>query len=357
MKAIEIEHRVAPREAGRADRLVYHLARLSHAQVRGLFDHGCVSVNGASCADAGALLVAGDRVRVAYDPARRYRSKPRPHLERAFRLVHEDAHLLVVDKAAGVLTVPTEAREPDALVYALARYLGRGQRVTRRVAIVHRLDRDTSGLLVFGKRQEVAQALKQQFRDRKPERAYLALVAGTLPRPQGTFRGYLATDAALNQYTTPHAAQGKLAVTHYRTLRALPGATLVQVWLETGRRNQIRVQFAESGHPVLGDVRYRPELARHPRWKARRLALHATVLGFRHPETGEALRFEAPPPEEFLRFLGEDSATSAAVAGAAPPEPPELAGAIAAEPDVTRRPRPERRQGSAPAAGQPSGLR
>ena len=290
-------------DAGRADRVVRRLTGESHAIVRGMLDHGCVLVNGAPCEDGAAQLAAGDRLAIHYEPERRYRERARPREEHGFRLVYEDAHLLVVDKAAGTLTVPTEREERSALVYALARYLSRSQRITRRVSVVHRLDRDTSGLLVFAKRREVAESLKNQFRAHKPERAYAAIVAGRLDRPRGTFASFLATDPSLNQYSTPHAEQGKHSVTHYETIRAVPGATLVRVRLETGRRNQIRVHFAEAGHPVLGDVRYEPERARHPAWKVRRLALHAAVLGFQHPDTGAAMRFESPVPEEFEQFL------------------------------------------------------
>ncbi len=301
VKLVEIAQVV--QQPQRLGKLVHGLTGLPHAAVRGLIDHGCVLLDGEAAASAGLEVPAGARLEIRYDPQRGYPAKPRPRVEHAYRLVFEDPHLLVVDKSAGVLTVPTERREQSALVYALASYLSRGRRVRRRVAIVHRLDRDTSGLLVFAKRQQVADALKNQFRARKPEREYMALVAGELREPRGTFRGYLATDAALNQYSTPHPERGKLAVTHYEAVRTLPGATLVRVRLETGRRNQIRVHFAEIGHPILGDVRYRPELARHPRWTYRRLALHATVLGFTHPETEHALRFESPLPEEFTDFL------------------------------------------------------
>lgn len=309
----ELDRVVGRQETGPADRLARLMTGLPHAQVRGLFGHGCVTLNGEPCTAHETPLVAGDRLHLKYETGRRYREKPRVHEEHAFRLVYEDRHLLVVDKAAGVLTVPTEKGEPSALVYALARYLSRGKRVRLRVSIVHRLDRDTSGLLVFAKRRAVAEALKNQFRDRKPERGYLAIVAGHVQRKTGTIRSYLATDAALSRYTTPHAERGQLAITHYEVLREVPGASLVRVRLDTGRRNQIRVHFAELGHPVLGDVRYRPELAAHPRWKARRLALHAGALGFTHPETGQALRFESPMPAEFRAFLGE--ATAAGIEG------------------------------------------
>jgi 23S rRNA pseudouridine1911/1915/1917 synthase len=326
----ELERVVQASEAGPADRLARLMTGLPHAQVRGLFDHGCVQLNGSECSHHGTPLLAGDRLRLRYEEGRRYREKARPHEESSFRLVYEDPHLLVVDKAAGVLSVPTERGEQSALVWALSRYLSRGKRVTRRVAIVHRLDRDTSGLLVFAKRQEVADALKNQFRERTPRREYVALIAGRLDRPNGTIQSHLATDARLNQFTTGHSEQGKLAITHYETLKDVPGASLVRIRLETGRRNQIRVHFSERGHPVLGDIRYRPDQARHPRWKWRRMALHACTLGFVHPETEQDMVFESPLPPEFGTFLASAEAN---------PEPAPVQAPAPRRPPPTRIPR------------------
>jgi 23S rRNA pseudouridine1911/1915/1917 synthase len=145
--------------------------------------------------------------------------------------------------------------------------------------------------------------LKDQFAANKPEREYIALVAGRVQAEQGTFESLLATDKDLNRFSTDDESIGQLAITHYRVISRHEGATLVQVRLETGRRNQIRVHFAEAGHPVLGDPRYQAELARHPYWRHERLALHARLLGFDHPVTADPLRFESSLPAEFERFL------------------------------------------------------
>jgi 23S rRNA pseudouridine1911/1915/1917 synthase len=195
--------------------------------------------------------------------------------------------------------------EPDTLLAAVRDYLGRGRRQPPRLLVVHRLDRETSGVLVLARTPEAVHGLKAQFAAHSPERLYVALVAGNPPQDAGTFRSRLATDPSLNQRSTSHPDAGKLAITHYRVTRRLDGVAAVEVRLETGRRNQIRVHFAEAGHPVLGDPRYAPERARHPRWKVRRMALHAAVLGFRHPVTGQALRFESPLPPEFAALLEE----------------------------------------------------
>jgi 23S rRNA pseudouridine1911/1915/1917 synthase len=286
----------------RIDRLVQELCGLSRSQVIGLFDHGCVLRNGAIITQPAERLVAGDLVELRYDANQRYHPKPKPRRNLGFEIVFEDKHLIVVDKPADVLSVPTRRQETNTLVQkveAYVRHVSKG----RGAYSVHRLDRGVSGLLVFGKSQEIVRQLKDQFAASKPEREYVAIVAGHLKQKQGTFESLLATDKDLNRFSTEDESIGQLAITHFRVVAHLDGATLVQVRLETGRRNQIRVHFAEAGHPVLGDPRYEPELAQHRRWPHTRLALHARLLGFMHPITGQDLRLESPLPTELEQFL------------------------------------------------------
>ena len=287
----------------RIDLVVQGITGASRAIVRGMFDHGCVSLDGRPCSQAGAPGVRGATVEVSWDPEQRYKETPRTRTSSAFRIAYEDAHLIVVEKVAGILTVPTDRGEQNTLVHEVARHFSKGQRITQRACIVHRLDRDTSGLLVFARNDAVAQALKQQFADHKPEREYAAIVAGRLAEDRGTFRSFLTTDEDLDQHSTTVPGQGKLAVTHYEVVQRLRGATFVRVHLETGRRNQIRVHFAEAGHPVLGDVRYETQRARHPAWRVKRLALHARTLGFTQPVTGALIRVTSVLPAVFNAFL------------------------------------------------------
>jgi 23S rRNA pseudouridine1911/1915/1917 synthase len=295
---------VTAAQIGRVDRVVQELTGRSRGEVKGLFDHDCVRLNGEDCTSGGILVIEGDIVAVRQDPRIRYRPKPRQResTSSAYRLVFEDRDLIVVDKAAAILTVPTDRGETNTLLDALVRSLGRrGHR--GRVTVVHRLDRGTSGLLVFGKNPPVARELQSQFRVQKAEREYAALVAGRVECQSGTFDNRLRTTKSLQRYSVDREATGERAVTHYRVARRFPDATYVRVTLETGKRNQIRVHFAEVGHPVLGDDRYAVEAARHPGWRFKRLALHATVLGFDHPRTHQRLRFESPLPDEFETFF------------------------------------------------------
>ena len=300
-----LKHLVQPHETGRIDLVVRTLTERSRTQVRGLFDNDCVQLNGSLCTDAGTPVTVQNEIIINYDKNRNYKEKPRAYQSPIFELVFEDDWLFVINKKAGFLTAPNHPGELDTVMGALAKYMSLGTPRRRSVSIVHRLDRDTSGLLVFAKSDDVAQKIKAQFAERKPQREYLAIVAGKLEKMSGTFRNFLMTDKNLNQHSTTDEVNGKLAITHYTVKQCFSDATMISVTLETGRRNQIRVHFAEIGHPVLGDIRYEAGRAFHPRWRAKRLALHAAMLGFKHPVTGKPLLFRAKTPEEFIAFAGK----------------------------------------------------
>lgn len=287
---------------GRVDIVVQKLCETSRSGVKGLIDHHCVHVNDRLCQNAGKTVAVGDTVRVDFDSDRRYREKKRKWDDRCFDIIFEDDHLIVVDKAAGTLTVPTDHQEVNTLVDRLSIYLSHSRR-SRDAWLVHRLDRHVSGLLVFGKHEKVAQALIDQFKSQKPRRSYLAIVKGVVTDDEGTFRDHLATGNNLDRFVSRESKDTELAITHYRVVRRFSDTTLVEVQLETGKRNQIRVQFAHANHPVLGDPRYQKSMAKHPRWIRRRIALHAQSLGLVHPVTGTEMTFESPVPRAMSKFI------------------------------------------------------
>jgi 23S rRNA pseudouridine1911/1915/1917 synthase len=302
-RSIQIDD-TSPWLGQRLDRVVQALCRKSRKEVFGLFDHQCVLVNGAICSHPGRLAAAGDCVLLRYDPHRRYHPLPALARNPGFDIVFEDGYLIVVNKPAALLTVPTARGETNTLLEKASQYVRHStKQKSRQAYMCHRLDRGVSGLLVLAKSAEISQKLRDQFAMSKPEREYAALVAGHVAAEAGTFQTLLATDKNLTRFSTADEEIGQLAITHYRVVKHVDEATLVKVWLETGRRNQIRVHFAEAGHPVLGDPRYRPDEAVHRRWPYKRLALHARLLGFVHPVTGKSLRFESPLPAEMDRFL------------------------------------------------------
>lgn len=310
MAIVEVRCEVSEAQVGRLDQLVQTLTSRSRAEIRGMLHFDCIQLNENVCKKGGVPVAIGDVVVVKHDPHTRYKEPTRPQQPpRTFQVVFEDAHLIVVDKMAGILSVQTDTGGQKTLVDAVTFYLRKRHKSARAFA-VHRLDRDTSGLLVMGKTERMAKALMDQFRIRKAEREYAVIVAGQVMRQSGTFKTFMATSKRLQRYSVRPGEKGELAITHYQVEQHLRGATYLKATLETGRRNQIRVHFSEVGHPVLGDDRYRPQQAVHPSWKAKRLALHAAVLGFVHPETGQAVRFESPLPDEFERFLKKQAQSS-----------------------------------------------
>src|SRR5438552_3924246 len=207
------------------------------------------------------------------------------------RVLFEDDAVIVVDKPAGLLTMATET-ERTRTVYAILREAANRKRPPEKIFIVHRLDREASGLLVFAKTVEAKEKLQDQFKDHSAGRKYIAVVEGRVSPDNFTIRSYLAENAAFRVYSTKKKPVGKLAVTHVRVIRANPKVSLIEVRLETGRKHQIRVHLAERGNPIVGDKTYGSRL--NP---LHRLALHGAKLEFRHPSTGRLMHFEAPSPK------------------------------------------------------------
>lgn len=221
------------------------------------------------------------------------------HAAKGFVILYEDRDILVVDKAPGVLTMGTDREKTRTVYYRLTEYVRKGQpKLRNRVFIVHRLDREASGILVFAKTAEAKERLQEQWE--KTEKKYLALVHGKMAQKSGTISSYLAENKALVVYSTPHPAKGKLSHTAYRVLRETRDFSLLEVTLITGRKHQIRVHLAERGHPIVGDKKYGKGNRGH-----KRLALHALSLSFRHPFSGEFMTFETRVPGYFGQLVGD----------------------------------------------------
>ena len=223
-------------------------------------------------------------------------NRPTPPKPKGFNIVWEDEHLVVVHKGPGLLSVPDSTPNP-ALSSLLTDYLTarEGKRVEAHP--LHRLDKDVSGLLVFAKTNAAREALRKQFAERIPDRMYMAIARGKFRVTAGTYSSYIDTKTERPRSVSPD--RGVPAITHYKVLATRPEASLLQVELETGRKNQIRVHFAEAGHPLLGDRKFNgPEMLGFDR---RRIALHAYQLRFMHPVTGEPKEFFDPAPQAFER--------------------------------------------------------
>ena len=213
---------------------------------------------------------------------------------RGLAILHEDADLIVVDKSAGILSQSTRRGDDYCVASALADHVRKGQARSRlTVYLVHRLDRDTSGVMVVAKTPEVEEYFRSQWNE-ITEKTYLALVDGRLAGRDGVFESHLAEDPrTLKVRSVDDPDFGKFARTEWRVVGFRGRNTLVEVHLHTGRKNQIRVHFAEAGHPVVGDAKY--GVARGGRG-AGGLCLHAWKLAFVHPRTRRRVEFESPPP-------------------------------------------------------------
>ncbi len=271
------------------DVLQQRLPDSSKTTLRKMLQGDRVRVNGAPERDAKREIGPADRVDVAAKPAR--------PLDPRVRIVFEDNDLIVIDKAAGLLTVATAEVLYETAEAFLNQYLG-ATPDTPRVHHVHRLDRDTSGVLVFARNTFVRDRLQELFAAHDIERVYVAIVYGKLKEPAGTFRSFLAEDSQLRVRSVADSSQRKEAVTHYRTTASGRRYSVLELTLETGRRNQIRVHLSEAGHPVLSDTMYGRGL--DPDFP--RLALHARTLGFVHPRTSRNVTFTADVPRAFREW-------------------------------------------------------
>jgi 23S rRNA pseudouridine1911/1915/1917 synthase len=259
---------------------------------------GRIDVDGAACDEPGRDV--REEAKIEFHPERPARHRVRTRLT----VLAEDADFVIVDKPAGLLTVPTSERESDTLLARVLDYLHHRFRRRPVAFVVHRLDKETSGSVVFARTRPALHFLQDLFRRHEIGREYVAIVEGA-PPDSGVFSEDLARDRPdLRRRVARPGQPGKRAVTHYRTLEPLPGAALVSVELETGRTHQIRIHFAAAGHPVVGDRVYgragREEFPEVPRQM-----LHARRLSFAHPRTGELVRVESGLPEDFALVLGQ----------------------------------------------------
>ena len=313
-------------EAGhRVDRfLAKSLPDLSRVRVQALIREGQVTLGGRTISDASQRVKPGECYGITVPAAVADTAEGEAI---ALDVVHEDSDVIVIDKPAGLVVHPAAGHASGTLVNALIAHCGAslsGIGGVKRPGIVHRLDKDTSGLLVVAKNDAAHHHLSEQFKshglDGRLTRAYAALVWGTLPRPKGSIDVPLARSVAnRTKIAVARTAMGRHAVTHYEVMQVFPGVTetgtvsLLRLELETGRTHQIRVHLAHIGHPVLGDPLYGAgfktriaglnEPAKAALLRLDRQALHALELGFEHPISGEALHFESKIPVDFADLL------------------------------------------------------
>lgn len=259
--------------------------------VKNFLKHNQVMVNGAITRQWDQPLAAGDKVCV--NTTREFQTFRNPRL----RIVYEDEHIIVVNKGYGLLSMGTDRKHEGTAYWLLRDYVKR-QNPANKLFIVHRLDQQTSGLMVFARTPEAKEALQHNWNNMVLERTYVAVTEGTPDPAEGEVRGYLAENAAHEVYTTDDPRKGKLAVTRYRTLQSRGKYALVELSLDTGRKNQIRVHMQQLGTPISGDRRYGGTAS-----PIHRLALHAQTLRFIHPITRRDMNFTSALPPGFAKLL------------------------------------------------------
>ena len=234
---------------------------------------------------------------------------PSKHQPRGLTILHEDRDIIVVEKPCGLLTMGTDRDKSRTVHTLLNEYVRKGDpRSRNRVYIVHRLDRDTSGILILAKSETAKMYLQEHWQD--TDKRYLTIVHGLLTPKAGTISSYLTENSAFTVYSTPDSAQGKLSHTEYTVLKEAKGFSLLEIHLLTGRKHQIRVHLSEKGHPVVGDRKYGKSNDAHGT-----LALHALSLSFTHPVSGKRLTFVTRIPDYFIRLVGSIESPVAALGG------------------------------------------
>ncbi|WP_151732915.1 RluA family pseudouridine synthase ['Paenibacillus yunnanensis' Narsing Rao et al. 2020] len=258
--------------------------------VKAILARGQVSVNGQAVTRHNYPLQPGQTVAINQEKA-----GPVKELH-GLSIIHEDDDLIVIQKEAGLLSISAGDDSEPTAYRQLMEHVRIGNPKAR-IFVVHRLDRDTSGLMMFAKSERIQQALQTTWKDSVKERVYVALVEGAVKKPEGTVSSWLKETSTLKMYSSPHEGDGQHAITHYKLLQGNRHFSLLEVQLETGRKNQIRVHMADIGHPIAGDKKYGAETK-----SVGRLGLHARVLSFVHPVSGELLTFTSEIPRTFLKY-------------------------------------------------------
>lgn len=276
----------AENESALLDFLATHYPQSSKTSLKKMITHGSIGVNGKTVKNPAVVLRQGDEV--SY---KRHTVVVRAYAP--FRIVFEDDHMIVIDKPAGMLTYGEKGSSGSSAYKELKEYLSAASKSRSELFVVHRLDREVSGLLLFAKTEEVQEKLKENWHDFTKK--YRAMVEGILNTKSGVARSWLSDGPEFKVHSGREREGAKFAETSWQVLKILEKHTLIELQLVTGRKNQIRVQLSDMGHPVVGDRKYGADA----KWE-RRIRLHGCYLRIRHPKTDEWLEFHSELPRGFL---------------------------------------------------------
>jgi len=279
----------------RIDKFLSETTTFSRSKIQRMLDDGYIVVRG-TVVKANYILKEGDFITIdtSYERPITIQKEEIP-----LDIYYEDEDILVVNKPSGMVVHPAPGHPCNTLVNAILGHLGKEESNDIRPGIVHRIDKDTSGLLMIAKNDTIHEALSEELKKHKPVRKYIALVHGVIPHETGTIDAPIGRDNKDRKKMAVTDQNSKDAVTHFRVLKRYQEATLIECTLETGRTHQIRVHMNYIGYPIIGDPVYGRKKSIHPFGQL----LHASTLGFLHPKTKEYLEFHAPLPEEFETTL------------------------------------------------------
>ena len=273
--------------------LIAQLPGKNRNNIKSLLSNKQVLVDGRVYTQFNHPLQPGQTVTVAANRA------PETSQYRGLTLLYDDQFLIVINKQAGLLSMASN-KERDRTAYGILSEYVKKENPKNKVFIIHRLDRETSGVMMFARSEKVQRLMQEAWNDTTKERTYVALVEGVPEPPSGTISSYLHESKALIVYSSQNPESGRLSVTNYTVVKASSDYALLELELETGRKNQIRVHMQDIGHPIVGDSKY--GATTNP---IGRLGLHAEQLAFEHPITGERMQFDAPVPKSFLAMVKE----------------------------------------------------
>lgn len=283
------------RRTNRSDSQLGLMAMLNEAfpdarrsDIKAWLRHGQVRLRGRVTSQFDEPVAPGEEVEVNVTRSFPVLNHPR------VRLIYEDDDIIVINKGYGVLSVGTGSAKKETTAYDVLKKYVKEQNPANKIFVVHRLDRATSGLMMFAKSVEAQEAMQHNWNNMVLDRTYVAVLEGELEQTEGVVKSYLAENSRHEVYSTKEAGEGKLAITNYKVIRSGHGRSLVEFSLDTGRKNQIRVHAKELGHPIIGDKRYGATTS-----PLHRLALHARSLRFAHPITRKDMKFETPVPSKF----------------------------------------------------------
>lgn len=271
--------------------LLKSMPQRKRTSVKELLKHNQIAVNGLPVTQFDTPLKPGDEVKA--NLTREFRV----FYHRRLKIVYEDDDIIVINKGYGLLSMGND-KVKDGTAYSILREYVKWSNPSNKIFIVHRLDRDTSGLMMFAKNEEAKTTMQHNWNNMVLNRKYVAVVEGVPDPAEGTIKSYLAENSQHEVYSTDNPEEGKLAVTRFTTIAEGKGYALLEVELDTGRKNQIRVHLSENGHPISGDRRYGAETS-----PIHRLALHARTLRFVHPTTRKEMNFTTPIPASFLSMV------------------------------------------------------